>query len=118
MFIHLIYSFVEFPKIYRCWIVWDRNMRIMVVPSILAIGFLGPSANLYLFTRCNLLPLATWIAGITAAFSIQDGKITTHRWGNLLDIASLAISMTVNALVTGLIAFKMFKVYQEVRIVS
>ena len=37
------------------------------------------------------------------------------EWSNTLGIAGLVLSMTVNALVTGLIVFKLFKVFQEVK---
>ena len=40
-----------FLKIYRCWIVWGCNTHVVIIPSILAIGFLGlPSAKLSSFT--------------------------------------------------------------------
>ena len=28
-------------KIYRCWIVWDQNIRIIIFPSFLAIAYIG-----------------------------------------------------------------------------
>ena len=28
-------------KIYRCWIVWDRNIRFIIFPSFLAIAYIG-----------------------------------------------------------------------------
>ena len=31
----------NFSKIYRCWIVWGRNTRVVIVPSVLAVAFLG-----------------------------------------------------------------------------
>jgi hypothetical protein len=43
---HCIYhSFcsLKFSKIYRCWIVWGQNIRVVIVPSFLAIAFLGQS---------------------------------------------------------------------------
>ena len=39
--IHFIYLILL--KIYRCWIVWGQNIRVVVVPSILAFAFLGLS---------------------------------------------------------------------------
>ena len=30
-------------KIYRCWIVWGKNIRIVIVPSFLAITYIGQS---------------------------------------------------------------------------
>ena len=39
-------------------------------------------------------------------------------WGNRLLLTSLITSMTVNALVTGLIVFRIFKVFREVKSVA
>ena len=47
-------------------------------------------------------------------FSVQ-GQPSSPEWSATLVIAGLALSMTVNALVTGLIVFKIFKVFQEVK---
>jgi hypothetical protein len=58
-----------------------------------------------------------WIASICPTF-IAQGTLFTTAWGNILTIASLAASMTVNALVTGLIVFRIFKVFREVRNVT
>ena len=48
----------------------------------------------------------------------MQGAIHTTTWRNILTIASLAASMTVNALVTGLIVFRIFKVFREVKDVT
>ena len=40
----------------------------------------------------------------------------TTGWSNALEVAGIALSMTVNALVTGLIVFRVFKVFQQVKI--
>lgn len=37
---HLLYS-SKSSKIYRCWVVWNRNIRVVTIPSILALAFLG-----------------------------------------------------------------------------
>ena len=47
---YLKYSSMS-SKIYRCWIVWGRNIRVVIVPSILAFAFLSPS----LFTTQSLI---------------------------------------------------------------
>jgi hypothetical protein len=39
---HSFYS-LKLSKIYRCWIVWGQNIRVVIVPSFLAIAFLGQS---------------------------------------------------------------------------
>ena len=30
-------------KIYRCWIVWSENIRVVIIPSFLAVAYLGQS---------------------------------------------------------------------------
>ena len=112
--IHLILQ-----KIYRCWIVWGYNIRVVIVPSFLAFAFLGPLVYFHSLTDFNLLWfLAMWIAlGIAsgAAPSIVQGQYYTLKWSNTLAITGLTLSMTVNALVTGLIVFRVLKVFQKVK---
>jgi anaerobic C4-dicarboxylate transporter len=55
-----------------------------------------------------------WIASACPVFVVQ-GRLHTPTWSNILTLASLAASMTVNALVTGLIVFRIFKVFREVK---
>jgi hypothetical protein len=35
------YSFKYSQKIYRCWVVWSCNTRVVIIPSFLSIAFLG-----------------------------------------------------------------------------
>ena len=49
---------------------------------------------------------------------IVQGTLYVTAWGNILTLTSLAASMTVNALVTGLIVFRIFKVFHEVKNVT
>ena len=46
---------------------------------------------------------------------IVQGQIYVAEWINTVEATGLALSMTVNALVTGLIVFRVFKVFQEVK---
>ena len=39
---HPFYS-PKSSKIYRCWIVWGRNIRVVIIPSFLAVAYLGRS---------------------------------------------------------------------------
>ena len=32
---------VNIQKIYRCWIVWGKDIRVAIIPSILAVAYLG-----------------------------------------------------------------------------
>ena len=45
---------------------------------------------------------------------IKNGKAFTYLWGSKLALTALIASMAVNALVTGLIVFKILKVFLEV----
>jgi len=78
--------------IYRCWIVWNRNISVVIVPSILAVTF-----------------LALWIPGGVFPFT------PTINWVYDVTVTSLVLSLTVNALVTGLIVFKIVKVYADLK---
>ena len=62
----------------------------------------------------NLSPLATWLASNGAAI-FEIGEYFVAPWGITLDLTGLVASMVVNALVTGLIAFKILKVLLKVK---
>ena len=49
------------------------------------------------------------------SITFENGEVSSASWGNTLDSTGLAASMVVNALVTGLIVFKILKVFLEVR---
>ena len=87
----------------------------VIVPSFLAFAFLGTSIYVHSLTDFNLWFLAIWIASGTAPLWVVNGQYDSPKWSNTLSIAGLALSMTVNALVTGLIVFRIFKVLQEVK---
>ena len=59
--------------------------------------------------------LVLWIASGGGFLVIVQGRIDIAEWSNIVGVAGLALSMTVNALVTGLIVFRIFKVFQEVK---
>ena len=96
---------------------WNCNIRIVIVPSILALAYLGLSIYLDLvLPDLSLLPLGLWLAAADgAAFLMADGSIGQALWGQITVSISVAFSMAVNALVTGLIVYRIFKVFQEVR---
>ena len=108
--IHLI-----FQKIYRCWIVWGYKIRVVIVPSFLAFAFLRTLIYLHSPTDFNLWFLAIWIAASSAPVFFVDGGFYTTDWSNTLVVVCLSLSMAVNTLVTGLIVFRIFKVFQEVK---
>jgi hypothetical protein len=83
----------------------------VIIPSILAFAFLGPSIYLDSLVNLNLSLLVMWIASVGSGF-IAQGGIYMSAWGNILILTSLSTSMTVNALVTGLIVFRIFMVFR------
>ena len=52
-----------------------------------------------------------WIASSSSQFIGQDG-IDITNWGAILALTGLTASMIVNAVVTGLIVFRIFKVFR------
>ena len=50
-FIHPKYS-----QIYRCWVVWGNNIRMIIIPLFLAIAFLGKVQLIQ-----NLNSLTDWL---------------------------------------------------------
>ena len=55
-----------------------------------------------------------WMA-TTGSLVIVQNEVDQIDWGNRLNLTSFITSMTVNALVTALIVFKISKVFREVR---
>ena len=102
-------------QIYRCWIVWGHNTRVVVVPSILAIGFLGQSTRyLHLLIPADFskLPLVSWMV-CTSGFALAHQYVFYVGF-----MTGLAISITVNAMMTALIVFKILKVFRQVKTTS
>ena len=58
--------------------------------------------------------LATWFAS-DASITFDQGQFSNAAWGLPVTLTSFAASMAVNTLVTGLIVFKIFKVFLEVK---
>ena len=94
---------------------WGRDIRVVIIPSFLAIAYLGQSSYCIFICQAdfNLSPPATWVA-TDGATTIVQGQIETADWGYTMTTTGLAVSMAVNALVTGLIVFKILKVFLEV----
>jgi len=79
--------------------VWCHNLRVVIIPSLLAFSF-----------------LIIWIAGtVPPAESLVHGRVLPTALGNALGLTALAISTTVNAVATGLIVCRIFKVFREVK---
>ena len=73
---HPFYS-TKYSKIYRCWIVYGQDIRVTIMPALLAIAYLGQSIYLYLISWFQLSPLATWLA---SAGSIKAIIIPGTDW--------------------------------------
>jgi hypothetical protein len=56
-----------------------------------------------------------WTAAAIGATFIKQSRIDQTVWGNRVVLTSLIASMTVNALVTGLIVFRILKVFRVVK---
>ena len=113
---------LNLQKIYRCWIVWRKNVYVVIIPSFLAITYLGRSIYLHLTTNLNLslLLLASWGAASAGGYEIMTGtsiSSSTITWslGWSLYLTALAATMAVNTLVTGLIVFKILNGLLEVK---
>jgi hypothetical protein len=56
-----------------------------------------------------------WITSTIGSRFVEQGGIDITTWGRPLILTSLTTSMTVNALVTSLIVFRIFKVFREIK---
>ena len=66
--------------------VWEKlyvtmDIQIAIIPSILAVTFLGPSTYLHSLSNSNVLPLATWLASVTLEY-ITQAEIIANNWSN------------------------------------
>ena len=93
---------------------WNCNIRVVITPLILALAYLGLSTYLDLLPDLNLLPLGIWL-GTDGSIYIADGGIQQTLWGVIAATISVTFSMVVNALVTGLIVYKIFKAFRRVQ---
>ena len=57
---------------------------------------------------------ATWLVGALDTSTYAQGQLLSAGWGITMAMTGLAASMAVNALVTGLIVFKILKVFLRV----
>ena len=104
---------------------WGKNIRVVILPSILAITYISQSRYIFIWwVDFNFLPLATWLTSVGAtSWEIgqvpwQLGQISYAPWGITLILIGLASSMAVNTLVTGLIVFKILKTFLGAEAIS
>ncbi|KAF8808532.1 hypothetical protein BYT27DRAFT_7210776 [Phlegmacium glaucopus] len=87
-----LYSFIDFIAqgvlIYRCWVVWNRQVLVIVVPFILSIISLVGELVILAKTQQFADPPA---------------------WFTPIGILSFSLSLAVNAIFTGLLVFKIVK---------
>ena len=87
----------------------------MIIPSFLAIAYLGQSSCLHSISRFfNLFPLVIWLVTIDATSIVQDQNLIAS-WGETTILTALSASIAVNFLVTGFILFRILKVFLEVK---
>ena len=55
-----------------------------------------------------------WTTSLGAGY-LEQGEFLIKPWGNTLFLTSLTASMTVNALATGLIVFRIFRAFRVVK---
>ena len=63
---HPFYSPSKSSKIYRCWIVWGQNNRVVIIPLFLTIIYFGQSIYLHLiswfrFIASSYMASANWL---------------------------------------------------------
>ena len=66
-------------------------------------------AMYYFLAEFRLRSLATWMAANGSTHILQH-ELADTRWGHILSITSLSISLIINAVVTGLIVLRILKV--------
>ena len=90
----------------------------MIIPIFLAITYLGQQSIYYLHLitlkqNFDLLPLllAAWLAQNGGVTFVQGQLLSYTTWGVTMTLTGLITSMAVNGLVTGLIVFRILKVF-------
>ena len=98
-----------------------RCFAVVIIPPILAFTFLGLLAYyLHLVADFNLIHLVfSIVGGIAPRSMLQSQYIPTYSttdWGDQLLVTGLTLSIILNALVTGLIAFRIFQILRQVNV--
>ena len=58
---HPFYSPKSSQKTYRCWIMWNQDIRFVIIPSFLAIVYLGQSISIFISYK-PISPLNRYMA--------------------------------------------------------
>ena len=72
------------------------------------------SVNRISINDFNLSSVATYVS-LNGVTTFIQNELVNAGWGNAVTITSFTLSMAVNTLVTGLIVFKILKVFLEVK---
>jgi len=96
-----LYTAIDFISqlilLYRCWIMW-RQPLVMVIPCLISLAFLVTALTTLSFQIKDVaddLPFPDWYLSAVTAFFF--------------------LSLAVNALVTGLIVYRIITVYNDIR---
>ena len=58
---HCPFYSAKSPKIYRCWIVWRNNIYVVIIPSFLAITYIGQPIYLHFVNRFQFIPSTSYL---------------------------------------------------------
>ena len=80
-------------KIYRCWIIWGKNIRVVIIPLFMAVTYLGQSIYLHLladskfqFIASRYLATGRWWnnSGTRRNFGLYLGDpVESNRFGRV-----------------------------------
>ena len=73
------YSPSKSSKIYLCWIVWDKNVRLVIIPSFMAIAYIG-SVNLSSSDKPTSIVASSYLARVRLPI---DKQTHYYRCGNI-----------------------------------
>jgi hypothetical protein len=98
-------------QICRCWEVWNRKLSVVVVPSILALISLGKSKICLQTVSLRLTQVEGGILTVVGEMATppQDAGGWFTPIGFPIGLASLSVSLALNAILTGLLVFKIAK---------
>jgi len=101
-----LYTAIDFVSqlvlLYRCWIMW-REPLVMVIPCILSFAFLVLSSTTLGFNIKFVADVPNWT------------NLPNYQWYLSAVTAFFFLSLSVNALVTALIVYRIITVYNDIR---
>ena len=74
-----LFNLPKFSKIYRCWIIWGQNIRVVIIPSFLAVAYLGQSIYFCLMSQSQFI-VSSYLASATfEGYLYPDDYNKFHR---------------------------------------